>query len=290
MSDRPSYSNPGNGGNDDMYRWSGDQRQLPSSQNNGDRYIYDGSRQNNLQNGDQDQYDAFHGDRMPGRINPSDYPQTFTTREVRADGTVIINNVHCKNAYFNQSSIDGADYRRDPRVDFRGSDPNLARLRDNGGTSYYDNDRSQYNDRQYRMPERNPQYDDMQWRMAEARQRQMEQQEFTRQRMEMAQQREFQENMDRQRQMDQMRQYEMQRDADQAMRIQMYSENCRHHNGRYERYQPYYGNNGGCFGNGGYPRYNDGYDSGYGGPCFGNRNGISIRIPLGHNGSFRIGL
>ncbi|HEY9733687.1 MAG TPA: hypothetical protein V6C89_17360 [Drouetiella sp.] len=288
MSDR-SYSNPGNGGNEDMYRWSGDQR-LPNPQQggNGDRYIYDGSQQG-AQNGG-DQYDAFHGDRMPGRVRASDYPQNFQTREVTADGTVIINNVHCKNAYFNQSSIDGADYRRDPRMDFRNSDPNLYRLRDNNGSSsYYDGDRSQYNG-SYRIPppDQNYRNDDMQYRIQAERQREFQQQQWDQQRIEMARQREFQQQNERQYQIDAMRQYQMQRDCDQALRIQMYNENCRQYNGRHERYQPYYGGDG-CYGNN-YPGgYNDGYDSRYGGPCFGNRSGISIRIPLGHNGSFRIG-
>lgn len=288
MSDRPSYSNPGNGGNDDVYRWSGDQRQPNPQNTNGDRYIYDGSQQAG-QNGS-DQYDAFHGDRMPGRVRTSDYPQTFTTREVTADGTIIINNVHCKNAYFNQSSIDGADYRRDPRMDFRNSDPNVARLRDNsGGTSYYDGGQSQYNGSYRMQPDRNYRNDDMQYRIDAERQREYEQQQWNQRRIDMARQQEFQQQYDQQRRIDEMRQYQMQRDCDQAIRIQMYNENCRQFNGRRERYQPYYGDNGGCFGNGSYPGYNDGYDSRYGGPCFGNRSGISIRVPLGNNGSLRIG-
>ncbi|MFN8553539.1 MAG: hypothetical protein U0103_18835 [Candidatus Obscuribacterales bacterium] len=287
MSDRPS-SYPGNGGNEDMYRWSGDQRQLPSNQN-GDRYIYDGSGRQNGQNGD-DQYDAFHGDRMPGRMRPSDYPQNFTTREVTADGTVIINNVHCKNAYFNQTPIDGADYRRDSRMDFRHCDPNLSRLRENNGTSFYDNDRSQYNG-SYRIPDRAPRYDDMQARIDAARQREYDQQAIMQQRIEMAREQQYRQQFEQQQRIDQMRQYQMQRDCDEAVRIQMYNENCRRYNGRHEPPRPYYGDNGGCFGNGSYPVYNDGYGGGYGGPCFGNRSGISIRIPIGHNasGSFRIG-
>jgi len=286
MSDGPRYSNPGNsGGNDDLYRWNGDQRQLPG--NNGqnqssDRYIYDGSRQN-FQNGEQDQHDAFQGDRMPGRVRPSDYPQNFTTREVTADGTVIINNVHCKNAYFNQSSIDGADYRRDPRVDFRGCDPNLSRLRENqGSTSYYDGDRSSFNG-SFRIPENQHRYNSQELEMQA--------------RMDAARQRAYEQQFEQQRRMEYVREQALQRDHDEALRIQMYNESCRHANGRdRERYQPYYGNNGGCYGNersGGYNSggYNDGYDSRYGGPCFGNnRSGISIRIPIGHNGSFRIGL
>lgn len=311
MSDRFN-SNPGNGGNNgDMYRWSGDQGQLPGNngQNqSGDRYIYDGSRQN-FQNGDQQ--DPFQGDRMPGRARPndSDYPQTFTTREVRADGTIIINNVHCKNAYFNQSQIDGADYRRDPKMDFRGYDPNVSRLRENqGGTSFYDGDnRSAYNG-SFRIPENrnNRQNDDMEWRIAAERQREFRTQELRERQVEIARQRAYDQTYGQEQYIGQTHQWQQQRDCDQAIRIQMYNEHCRQANGRdRERYQPYYGgNDDGCFGNGrsngGWNRnnggwnnggYDDGYDSRYGGPCFGNqRSGISIRIPLGHNGSFRIGL
>lgn len=290
MSDRPSL-NPGNGGNDDVYRWSGDQRQLPNGQNNnGDRYIYDGSQRN--QQGGDDQYDAFHRDRMPG-TKPSDYNQAYSTREVRDDGTVIINNFFVKRAYVDQRSVQGADYRSDPRVDFRHCDPNLQRLRENNGSSsYYEQGQSRYNGSFRERPNQDFRNDDMQWRIEQARQQQFDQQMADQRRIEIARQMENQRNFEQQRRIDDMRDYQMRRDADEALRIQMYNENCRQYNNRHERYQPYYsGGNGGCFGNGGYrPPYNDGYDSGYGGPCFGNRSGISIRIPIGHGGgSFRIG-
>lgn len=123
----------------------------------------------------------------------------------------------------------------------------------------------------------------MQARIEAARQQQFEQQQIMQQRIEMAREQQYRQQFEQQQRIDQMNQYQRQRDCDEAIRIQMYNENCRRYNGRHEPPRPYYGDNGGCFGNGGYP------DSGYGGPCFGNRSGISIRIPIGNNGSFRIG-
>lgn len=301
MSDGPRFSsNAGNGGdNGDLYRWSGDQSMLPGNQNQGqnqsdrDRYIYDGSGQNFSQNGG-DQHDAFQGDRMPGRPRPSeaDYPQTFTTREVRADGTIIINNVHCKNAYFNQSSIDGADYRRDPKMDFRGVDPNVGRLRDNQGSQFYD-DRPRNGDNFQAQ---------MQMRIDAERQQQQDIQE---RRAEIARQRSYEETFKQEQYLRQNYPRDNQRDCEQALKIQMYNENCRNANGRdRERPRPYYaGGDDGCFGNGGWnngDRRNGGWNNGGwndggwndgGGPCFGNeRSRITMRIPIGHNGSFKISI
>ncbi|MBS1953424.1 MAG: hypothetical protein JST89_04510 [Cyanobacteria bacterium SZAS-4] len=303
MSDGPRFSSNPNNGGDDLYRWAGDQSQLPGNQgqNNSDRYIYDGSgRQQNFQNGD-DQHDAFQGDRMPGRPRPSeaDYPQTFTTREVRADGTIIINNVHCKNAYFQQSSIDGADYRKDPQMDFRSFDPNVGRLRDNQGSGFYD-------DRQRRSDDFQAQ---MQARIDAERQREFAQQQMMERRVEIARQRQMDQTYGQEQYINQYHQFQQQRDCDQAIRIQMYNENCRMANGRErERPMPYYtGGDDGCFGNGGWNSgrrhggwnnggwnnggWNDGGWNDGGGPCFGNqRAGITMRIPIGHHGSFRISI
>ncbi len=308
MSDGPRFSsNAGNGDNRDLYTWSGDQSQLPGNQgqNQSDRYIYDGSGRQNFQNGD-DQHDAFQGDRMPGRPRPNDadYPQTFTTKEVRADGTIVINNVHCKNAFFNQTQIDGFDYRRDPKMDFRGVDPNVGRLRDNQGTSFYDDRPRQNDDFQAQM----------QIRIEAERRREFEQQQMQERRVDIARQRAFEQTNGQEQYIGQYHQYQQQRDCEQAIRIQMYNENCRTANGRdREMPQPYYsGGNDGCFGNGNrrhHGGWNNGNNGGWnnggwnnggwndggwndgGGPCFGNqRAGISMRIPIGHHGSFRISL
>lgn len=296
MSDGPRFSsNAGNGGdNGDLFRWSGDQSHLPGNQgqNNSDRYIYDGSGQN-FQNGGGDQYDAFQGDRMPGnrpRPNDADYPQTFTTREVRADGTIVINNVHCKNAYFNQSaSIEGADYRKDPSMDFRYVDPNVSRLRDNQGSGFYDGPRQNDNFQAQ-----------MQIRIEAERQREFEQQRMQEERVAFARQRAMDQTYGQEQFINQYGQMQRQRDCEQAIRIQMYNENCRNANGRdREIPMPYYANDG-CFGNGnGGRRHHGGWNNGGwnnggwndgGGPCFGNQGArLTMRIPLGHHGaSFRI--
>lgn len=339
MSDGPRYTNPGNSGSgDDLFRWSGrdgqnGQNNGRQGQNGGDNYIYDGSGRQNSSNRDGDQnHDALSryrmGDQTGDQSRASDYPQHFVQRMVGADGTVYVNNVYCRNAYFNQSGSDvqGQDYRRDPRQDYRGSDPDCARLQQRQQTGYYDTERS--SNGSYRvMPRGGDQggdYRDMQIEMAHQRQLDMAEQRASQIAM-VAEQQRYQ-TYDRQRQIDSVSQQQYQRDCerdrqqgtgdwrvgggnqrdcDERLRIQIYNENSRRYNDGRDpsRTLPYYVNDG-CFGNGrnngGYSNGgynndgwggNDRYERGNGGPCFGqNRSGISIRVPLGHNGSLRIGL
>ncbi|HEY9679628.1 MAG TPA: hypothetical protein V6C76_16590 [Drouetiella sp.] len=299
MSDGQRFCNPSNGGGDDVYRWSGDNRNPPSQQNqSGDRYIYDGSGRNQQQGGDD--HDCFSQDRMPGRVRESDYPQTFVQRETRSDGTQVINVIHCKNAYFNQSDVDGADYRRNPQQDFRNYDDNCNRLQQRNDNSYYNGDRSPYNG-SYRMPEQNYnqnyEFAARQQQIEQAREQQMIAQQMRQREIEMMRQRECEQQFERQQQIEAMRNY--QRQCDEQIRIQMYNQNCRDFNGRYPyANQPYYENNN-CYGNNGNYGYGypDRYDSRYGGPCFGGGGyggygygpHISIRLPIGHGGGLRIG-
>jgi hypothetical protein len=298
MSDRPTNNaNPGaNGSSDDVYRWSGDgqkniQPQPGQSGQNGDRYIYDGSGGQTQTNGDQ-QHDAFSRDRMPGRIKESDYPQTFTEREVRGDGTVIINNIHCKNAYFNQSSIDGADYRRDPQQDYRGYDPDYSRLQQRNQSSYYNNSDISPSNGTYRIPpdNYNQGLDYRQMQIDQMRQNQLQEAQLRIQQIEMMRERQNENSIYGQNQINGMSRFHHHRDVEQQLRMQMYGENCRQATGQpIEQQLPYYVNDQGygnnyqqSYGRPYQPNYGDRYDSGYGGPCFGNsRHGLNLRIGYG---------
>lgn len=144
MSDR---HNGGNVPPDDLYRYSGGGNGNDGGQ--GDLYRYSGTNINQRifrrtdgqdpgsNPGNDGSSDPFANDRMPGRDRRSEFPENIQQRFMTSDGTLIINNVHCKNAFFNQTPIDGADFRRDPRMDFRQYDPNARNLRQRDQSSYY---------------------------------------------------------------------------------------------------------------------------------------------------------
>lgn len=302
MSDR--FTNPGNGGDGDFYKYSGDGQQNLPAQLRGDNYRFDGSNQS-LSN-EQEQYDCFGDSRMPGRRQPrpEDFKHHYVQRTEMPDGTVIINNVYCNIARFDQrSSKGGADYRcqGQEKYDFRDSDPSLARLRNN--RSYYDNNDYCPPELQRRDYREDQAIAMRQMQQEQTARRQYEQEAQRQQQIEMAQRRDLDQAMQRQQQIEQAqrRDYEqamyrqqqiMEADRQRALEIQMYNAQCRQYNGGDARRElPYYVNDG-CFGDGRRnARYNDPYEGGYGGPYFGNRNGIQIRIPIGHNGgNIRIGL
>ena len=245
----------------------------------------------------------------PEQGNENEYPENFTQQWVGSDGTVYINNVHCKKAIFNEMDTQGADYRKDSNQDFRGVDPDTIRLqqRQQSGSGFYDDDRSPANGSYRPLPfgmndGQGSDSLDMQTQIQMARQRHLADQDRQER---MAYQQNLEQTYDRQsqheRDCEQDRQQgtgdwrvggQNQRGCDEQLRIQMYNENSRRYNDNREptRTLPYYVNDG-CFGNGSNGGNNGGWNNNHGGwgnqrydhgnnggPCFGNnRTGVSIR-------------